>query len=97
LALESTSCEDCGGALSETADDDAMEIDGQAESGCAECGKQVCEHCSINILGEQRRCLACAGKKTGVAGLEWTGGGVGASESSWRASWGCSGFVSDVY
>ncbi|KAI0837594.1 hypothetical protein F5Y06DRAFT_69410 [Hypoxylon sp. FL0890] len=70
-------CEDCGQTLREGAsDEDAMDVDSfgtGAETGCAACGKHVCSHCSITNLGEQRRCLICAGKKVWVGGLGWAG------------------------
>ncbi|KAI1137199.1 hypothetical protein F5Y05DRAFT_81133 [Hypoxylon sp. FL0543] len=70
-------CEDCGQTLREgTSDDDAMDVDGfgaGVETSCGACGKHVCSHCSITNLGEQRRCLICAGKKVWVGGLGWAG------------------------
>ncbi|XXH05481.1 hypothetical protein Hte_011911 [Hypoxylon texense] len=72
-----TSCEDCGQTLREGRDDeDSMDLDGyggEAETGCMGCGKHVCSHCSITNLGEQRRCLICAGKKVWIGGLGWAG------------------------
>lgn len=53
---------------------------------CSACSKAVCFSCSVSKLGEQRRCLRCAGtenkatcknKKWG-GGLGWTSGGVAA-------------------
>ncbi|RYP44190.1 hypothetical protein DL768_009338 [Monosporascus sp. mg162] len=78
-----TSCEDCGQTLGgEDGGGDSMDIDGLdggEQTSCRACGKHVCSHCSITNLGEQRRCLKCAGKKAGpgVAGLGWTASGVG--------------------
>ncbi|OTA84801.1 hypothetical protein M434DRAFT_400353 [Hypoxylon sp. CO27-5] len=70
-------CEDCGQTLREGAgNEDAMDVDDfgtEAETGCGACGKHVCSHCSITNLGEQRRCLICAGKKVWVGGLGWAG------------------------
>ncbi|KAI1090216.1 hypothetical protein F5B19DRAFT_494627 [Rostrohypoxylon terebratum] len=66
-------CEDCGQALHES---DSMDVDGfgaETATGCGSCGKHVCSHCSITDLGEQRRCLICAGKKVWVGGLGWAG------------------------
>ncbi|KAK9786652.1 hypothetical protein AB5N19_08475 [Seiridium cardinale] len=69
-------CEDCGQAL--RGDHDEMDIDGygsgEAETGCAGCGKHVCSHCSITNMGERRRCLGCAdtGKKIWVGGIGFT-------------------------
>ncbi|KAI1202715.1 hypothetical protein F5X97DRAFT_187980 [Nemania serpens] len=62
-----TECEDCGQSLG--GDDDAM-MDGDNMSGtggtsCGACGKHVCSHCCITNLGEQRRCLGCAGTTRG--------------------------------
>ncbi|KAI1762332.1 hypothetical protein GGR53DRAFT_501926 [Hypoxylon sp. FL1150] len=72
-----TNCEDCGQTLREgLAGDDSMDVDGfgaDAETGCATCGKHVCSHCSITNMGEQRRCLICAGKKVWIGGLGWAG------------------------
>ncbi|KAK7984141.1 ORF21 [Apiospora arundinis] len=67
-----TDCEDCGQALHDVMDGDAMKVDDAADSGCGSCGKHVCSHCSITNMGEQRRCLGCAGKKTWVGGIGWT-------------------------
>ncbi|KAI1378808.1 hypothetical protein F4677DRAFT_412059 [Hypoxylon crocopeplum] len=73
-------CEDCGQTLREGAgDEDSMDVDGfggEAQTGCGACGKHVCSHCSITNLGEQRRCLICAGKKVWIGGLGWAGVGV---------------------
>ncbi|KAI0149740.1 hypothetical protein F4776DRAFT_602979 [Hypoxylon sp. NC0597] len=70
-------CEDCGQTLREGAsNEDAMDVDdfgAVAETSCGACGKHVCSHCSITNLGEQRRCLICAGKKVWVGGLGWAG------------------------
>jgi hypothetical protein len=62
-----TECEDCGQNLG--GDDDGMMMDVDDMSGaegasCGACGKHVCSHCSITNLGEQRRCLGCAGTTT---------------------------------
>jgi len=67
-----TDCEDCGQALHDAMDGDAMDVDDNADVGCGSCGKHVCSHCSITNMGEQRRCLGCAGKKTWVGGIGWT-------------------------
>ncbi|KAI1204808.1 uncharacterized protein F4807DRAFT_445759 [Annulohypoxylon truncatum] len=71
-------CEDCGQTLREGggSGDEAMDVDGfgaESSTGCGSCGKHVCSHCSITNLGEQRRCLICAGKKVWVGGLGWAG------------------------
>ncbi|KAI1123172.1 hypothetical protein F5Y10DRAFT_252388 [Nemania abortiva] len=58
-----TECEDCGQNLGGD-DDGMMDVDdmtGAAGASCGACGKHVCSHCSITNLGEQRRCLGCAG------------------------------------
>lgn len=58
-----TECEDCGQDLG--GDDDAMmdvdNMSGSEGTSCGACGKHVCSHCCITNLGEQRRCLGCAG------------------------------------
>ncbi|KAK8122049.1 hypothetical protein PG984_010719 [Apiospora sp. TS-2023a] len=69
---EPTDCEDCGQALHDPMDGDSMDVDEATDSGCGDCGKHVCSHCSITNLGEQRRCLGCAGKKSWVGGIGWT-------------------------
>lgn len=57
-----------------------MDIDGGFDGGgegtsCGACGKPVCSHCSITNLGEQRRCLTCAGRRVVAignnGGLRW--------------------------
>lgn len=72
-----SNCEDCGQALAGgVGDEDSMDVDGfgaDTETSCGACGKHVCSHCSITNLGEQRRCLICAGKKVWVGGLGWAG------------------------
>lgn len=72
-----TNCEDCGQTLrDEASSEDAMDVDNfgaEAETGCSGCGKHVCSHCSITNLGQQRRCLICAGKKVWIGGLGWAG------------------------
>ncbi|RYO87772.1 hypothetical protein DL762_004062 [Monosporascus cannonballus] len=78
-----TSCEDCGQTLAgEDGGGDSMDIDGLnggEPTSCCACGKHVCSHCSVTNLGEQRRCLRCAGKKIGpgIGGQGWTSSGVG--------------------
>lgn len=61
---QSANCEDCGVGLSE---EDAMMDDGYGFEAyintCSACSRAVCFSCSISNLGEQRRCLICAGKK----------------------------------
>lgn len=80
-----TVCEDCGVGLSE---EDAMMDDGYGFETyinvCSSCSRAVCFSCSVSNLGEQRRCLNCAGRdragaekaKKWVGGMGWTSGGV---------------------
>ncbi|KAL2756973.1 hypothetical protein ACRALDRAFT_1081011 [Sodiomyces alcalophilus JCM 7366] len=73
----SANCESCDVDLSST-----MDVDGygfEADYTCGACGKRVCSHCSVTNLGEQRRCLCCAGPKTGRGGLPW----LSTSSSVW--------------
>ncbi|OLN86795.1 hypothetical protein CCHL11_07876 [Colletotrichum chlorophyti] len=80
MALDPPSCEDCGAGLGSSGGAaDGMDVDdgydyGQAGHSCGACGKHVCSHCSITNLGEQRRCLQCAGRKPcgAAGGLGWT-------------------------
>ncbi|SPJ79621.1 uncharacterized protein FTOL_08012 [Fusarium torulosum] len=60
--LAPSNCDDCGADLS--GGDDGMEIDGldNEDHSCGACGKHVCFSCSVSNLGEQRRCLQCAGR-----------------------------------
>ncbi|KAL1847217.1 hypothetical protein VTK73DRAFT_10416 [Phialemonium thermophilum] len=79
-------CEDCGTGLysgSEADGDAMMDVDGSCGPGlvdggfCTVCGKTVCGSCSVSNLGEQRRCLVCAGRKVWVGGIGWaTAGGA---------------------
>lgn len=71
-----TNCDDCGGNLGDCNDD--MEIDGYGgdDAACGACGKHVCFGCSVSNLGEQRRCLQCAGRKVWVGGIGWANAGV---------------------
>ena len=70
----STSCDDCGTALDDG--DDSMMLDSSDSltvvSPCEACGKPVCYSCSVSNLGEQRRCLVCAGRRVGVHSGSWT-------------------------
>ncbi|KAI0474621.1 hypothetical protein F4859DRAFT_74418 [Xylaria cf. heliscus] len=65
-----TECEDCGQSFG--GDDDGMmdvdDVSSAEGTGCGACGKHVCSHCSITNIGEQRRCLGCAGSATRAAG-----------------------------
>ncbi|CAJ0545292.1 Ff.00g087650.m01.CDS01 [Fusarium sp. VM40] len=60
--LAPSNCDDCGAGLS--GGDDGMEIDGldNEDHSCGACDKHVCFSCSVSNLGEQRRCLQCAGR-----------------------------------
>lgn len=59
-----TTCDDCGVELG---GEDAAVDDGYGFetyiSSCSLCCKAVCFSCSVSNLGEQRRCLVCAGKE----------------------------------
>ncbi|ROV95854.1 hypothetical protein VSDG_05139 [Cytospora chrysosperma] len=70
-----TSCEDCGVGLG---GEDATMDDGYGFetyiNTCSSCSKAVCFSCSISNLGEQRRCLACAGGETSNIDKKWVGG-----------------------
>ncbi|TRX88784.1 hypothetical protein FHL15_010354 [Xylaria flabelliformis] len=65
-----TECEDCG--LNLGGDGDCMmdvdDVSGAGGASCGACGKYVCSHCSITNIGEQRRCLGCAGTTTRTGG-----------------------------
>lgn len=66
LDISASSCDDCGASLASSNGDDTMDVDGfgvEAHS-CGACGKNVCFSCSVSNLGEQRRCLQCAGHQT---------------------------------
>ncbi|KAK4460052.1 hypothetical protein QBC42DRAFT_273239 [Cladorrhinum samala] len=68
----SATCEDCGACLKgDSSDGDGdmmmdvdMDIDA-SDNVCGACGKAVCCSCSVSNLGEHRRCLVCAGSRTG--------------------------------
>ncbi|KUI70178.1 hypothetical protein VM1G_05687 [Cytospora mali] len=70
-----TTCEDCGVGLG---GEDATMDDGYGFetyiNTCSSCSKAVCFSCSISNLGEQRRCLACAGGETSNMRKKWVGG-----------------------
>ncbi|KAK2596827.1 hypothetical protein N8I77_012719 [Diaporthe amygdali] len=74
-----TSCDDCGVDLGgeEAAVDDGYGFETYISS-CSLCCKAVCFSCSVSNLGEQRRCLVCAGKQD--TGKRWVGGAGLASE-----------------
>ncbi|KAI1334049.1 hypothetical protein F5Y15DRAFT_314997 [Xylariaceae sp. FL0016] len=72
---DATSCDDCGQALGRAASDDTMDVDTfdvDVPTNCVVCRKNVCSHCSITNLGEERRCLKCAGRKVWVGGVGWS-------------------------
>ena len=78
--FQATNCEDCDASLNtpdgDAMDVDMMDIDVNANGGnyaCESCGKNVCHGCAVSNLGEQRRCLHCAGKRGGklVGGFRW--------------------------
>lgn len=78
----SNSCEDCGADLGGGDGDEVMmDVDSYGlESGdhsCGACGKTVCFSCSVSNLGEDRRCLTCARRRTGVEEMGWKVPGVG--------------------
>ena len=80
-AIETSSpahCEDCGAGLGS---EDVMMEDEYgfvgASSLCGACGKAVCFSCSVSNLGEQRRCLMCAGRKQWIGGIGWAVAGAG--------------------
>jgi hypothetical protein len=78
-AAPPTSCEDCGSALAGGNDDDEMDVDDSRaaeDTACGACGKHVCFSCSVSNLGEQKRCLQCAGRRVWVGGIGWTNAGV---------------------
>lgn len=67
-------CEDCGASLEGSSDSGMMDVDGSdlTALACGACGKHVCFSCSVSNLGEQKRCLHCAGRAIGG----WTGGAM---------------------
>ncbi|KAI1047270.1 hypothetical protein LB505_008020 [Fusarium chuoi] len=69
--LSPSNCDDCGASLN--SGDDGMEIDGinNEEHSCSACGKHVCFSCSVSNLGEQRRCLQCAGRNDRPTRATW--------------------------
>ncbi|KAL7924074.1 hypothetical protein ACQKWADRAFT_19585 [Trichoderma austrokoningii] len=77
--LRPTECDDCGGALAIGGDGDEMDVDGNnaaEDTACGACGKHVCFSCSVSNLGEQKRCLQCAGRRVWIGGIGWTDAGV---------------------
>jgi hypothetical protein len=81
--FQPTNCEDCDARLDAGSGGDAMDMDVDmmidididgANFGCTSCGKTVCHGCAVSNLGEQRRCLVCAGppsQKKWVGGIGW--------------------------
>ncbi|KAM0253551.1 hypothetical protein ACHAP5_000584 [Fusarium lateritium] len=67
-----SNCDDCGAGLS--GGDDGMDIDGlnNEDHSCGACGKHVCFSCSVSNLGEQRRCLQCAGRSGQPGRAAWS-------------------------
>ncbi|KAM0222850.1 hypothetical protein ACHAPA_001381 [Fusarium lateritium] len=70
--LTPSNCDDCGAGLS--GGDDGMDIDGldNEDHSCGACGKHVCFSCSVSNLGEQRRCLQCAGRNGQPSRAAWS-------------------------
>ncbi|KAK4229245.1 hypothetical protein QBC38DRAFT_472955 [Podospora fimiseda] len=66
VSADSTTCEDCGvclrGGANDSDGDMMMDVDMDGNTCCA-CGKAVCFGCSVSNLGENRRCLVCAGRE----------------------------------
>ncbi|CRK40429.1 hypothetical protein BN1708_008218 [Verticillium longisporum] len=74
---EASSCEDCGVGFGSRDGTDSMDINGygfdsEDDHLCGACRRHVCSGCSVTNLGEQRRCLTCAGRRVRVGGLGWT-------------------------
>ena len=51
---------------------------------CEQCGKVVCHGCAVSNMGEQRRCLNCAGERGEAVG--W-GTGMGLNTGRARPKW----------
>lgn len=74
-----TNCDDCGAALAGGNDGDEMDVDSSnaaEDTACGACGKHVCFSCSVSNLGEQKRCLQCAGRRVWIGGIGWTNAGL---------------------
>ncbi|TFB06932.1 hypothetical protein CCMA1212_000863 [Trichoderma ghanense] len=75
-----TACDDCGAPLAgaDGAGDNGMDLDGGAaqDMACGACGKHVCFSCSVSNLGEEKRCLQCAGRRVWIGGIGWTIAGL---------------------
>ncbi|KAG6056934.1 hypothetical protein E4U17_001825 [Claviceps sp. LM77 group G4] len=72
------SCEDCGAGPSSNCGDPGVYLDTMATgiSACGACGKHICFSCSVSNLGEEVRCLRCAGRRTKGGRGGWAGGGT---------------------
>ncbi|KJZ76168.1 hypothetical protein HIM_04624 [Hirsutella minnesotensis 3608] len=73
-----SSCQDCGACLREDNGDGGMDLDGfpfDSQTACGACGNHVCFSCSVSNLGEDKRCLQCAGRRVWVGGIGWTNTG----------------------
>ncbi|QPG95057.1 hypothetical protein C2857_007559 [Epichloe festucae Fl1] len=71
----SCTCEDCGARLGSGGGGHGIDVDDDFamwNSACGACGKHVCFSCSVSNLGDERRCLQCAGRKVWVGGVGWT-------------------------
>lgn len=82
LVMEApSSCQDCETDLREQGGGgDSMDLDGFPFNGvntaCGACGKHVCFSCSVSNLGEDKRCLQCAGRRVWIGGIGWTNNDV---------------------
>ncbi|KAG6193539.1 hypothetical protein E4U27_006636 [Claviceps purpurea] len=72
------SCEDCGAGPSSNCGDPGVYLDTMATgiSACGACGKHICFSCSVSNLGEEVRCLRCAGRRMTGRAWGWAGGGT---------------------
>ncbi|KAI5467553.1 hypothetical protein BGZ63DRAFT_419251 [Mariannaea sp. PMI_226] len=70
LPTTASNCDDCGACLTENSGDDTMDVDGSGieAHSCGACSKSICFSCSVSNLGEQRRCLQCAGRQVWANG-----------------------------
>jgi hypothetical protein len=78
VLLAPTECDDCGNALASGSNGDEMDVDSSnaaEDTACGACGKHVCFSCSVSNLGEQKRCLQCAGRRVWIGGIGWTDAG----------------------
>ncbi|KAK2589420.1 hypothetical protein QQS21_012902 [Conoideocrella luteorostrata] len=76
--MTSSDCEDCGASLRASGGDSDMAMDNFAAENivCGACGKHVCFSCSVSNLGEEKRCLQCAGRRVWVGGVGWANAGL---------------------